>query len=63
MLKTIKFIIYCILNFGGAAAIGFAATDYFEIKGRCDWYDWLAIMFLVGGASHGLYLLLVKDNK
>jgi hypothetical protein len=61
--KTIKYIIYVILNFGGASAIGFAANDYFRVKGHTDWYDWLALMFLVGGASHGLYLLLVKGEE
>jgi hypothetical protein len=58
-----NFVIYLILNYGGALALGFAAHDYFEIKGHTNWYDWLAVIFLVGGASNGLYLLLVKGDK
>jgi len=63
IIKTFNYILYVILNFGGALALGMAAHDYFEIKGYTNWYDWLGFWFIIGGASHGLYLLLVKGVK
>lgn len=63
MFKWVKYFIYAILNYGGALAIGSAANDYFNMKGHTDWYDWLALAFIVSGVSHGLFLLFVKEEK